>query len=188
MKTITFSSNQLQSLKNTISILLMIFVTGFFLGGCEQSKPTTPLIKKPVKKYSKTTILKGIVNNDKNEVNEGLIKVTDEKGKAITSTELQKDNHYTIEIPADTTLPIVLTFQPKNSSQDKLISVAVDPYIKTYDITPRTTAIAEYAKSLGGYTHSNIVQAANSGVNAPGKNRTSSTFRGDPTTQYGGWH
>jgi len=188
MKTITFSSVQKQSFNNVISILLIMLVAGFFLGGCEQSKPTAPLIKKPVKKYSKTTTLKGTVNNDKNKINAGVIKVTDVKGKAIATTELQKNNHYSIEIPADTTLPIILSFHPKESSQDKLISVAVDPYIKTYDITPRTTAIAEYAKSLGGYTHSNIVQAANSGVNAPGKNRTSATFRGDPTQQYGGWH
>ena len=163
-------------------------MAGIFLGGCEQSKPTSPLIKKPVKIYSKTTTLKGTVNNDKNKINAGQIKVTDEKGKAIATTELQKDNHYTVEIPAETTLPIILTFYPKNANQDQLISVGVDPYIKTYDITPRTTAIAKYAKSLGGYTHSNIVQAANSGVNAPGRNRTSSTFRGDPTKQYGGWH
>lgn len=187
MKIDNFSSNQLVY-KQSISTLLIMFITCFFLGGCEEIKPTTPLIKKPVKKYSKVTTLKGTVNNDKNAIKTGLIKVTNKKGKVITTTELQNNNHYTVEIPADTTLPIILTFYPKGANKDQLVSVAVDPYIKTYDITPRTTAIAEYAKSLGGYTHSNMVQAANSGVAAPGKNRTSATFRGDPTKQYGGWH
>ncbi len=188
MKNHIFLHDHMPAFKQSISTLLIIFITSFVLGGCGQDKPTAPLIKKPVKKYSKLTTLKGTVTNDKKTINAGLIKVTDEKGKAITKTELQNDNHYTVEIPANTTLPIILTFYPKGANKDQLVSVAVDPYIKTYDITPRTTAIAEYAKSLGGYTHSNMVQAANSGVAAPGKNRTSATFRGDPTKQFGGWH
>jgi hypothetical protein len=188
MKNYIFSRKQAPAFKKSISTLLFIFTTSFLLGGCGQDEPTAPLIKKPVKKFSKLTTLKGTVYDDKKTIKAGLIKVTNEKGNVITTTELQNDKHYTVEIPADTTLPIILTFYPKGANKDQLISVGVDPYVKTYDITPRTTAIAEYAKSLGGYTHSNILQAANSGVSAPGRNRTSSTFKGDPTKQFGGWH
>jgi hypothetical protein len=188
MKIHIFSRDQMLAFKQPLNSILILLITSFFLSGCGQDKPTAPLIKKPIKKYSKLTTLNGTITNDKKTIKAGQIKVTDEKGKVIATTELQNDNHYTVEIPAETTLPIILTFYPKGANKEQLISVAVDPYIKKYDITPRTTAIAEYAKSLGGYTHSNMVLAANSGVAAPGKNRTSATFRGDPTKQFGGWH
>ncbi len=168
-------------------LLLITFGSSFFLAGCSDDKPNKPLIKAQIKKYNKATVLKGSVSDDKQTSLSGEVKVTDEQGNLITIAKLQKNNRFTVEIPAQTTLPIILTFDPDNGS-NKLISVAVDPFIKIYEINPRTTAIAEQAKALGGYTVANIMQAANSAVNAPGRNRTSANFRGDPTKQYGGWH
>lgn len=182
----TLLNNKIARLKNLLIFLLITFISLTFTG-CNDNKPNNPLIKTPTKKYSKLTILKGSVSNDKETELSGEIKVTDEQGKVIATGKLEKDNHFVVDIPAGTTLPIILTFH-STDGKDKLISVAVDPFIKSYEINPRTTAIAKQAKSLGGYTVANIMQAANSAVNAPGRNRTSANFRGDPTKQYGGWH
>ncbi len=176
------------NLFNKLPVLLLIVLSSsFMLTGCNDDKPNKPLIKTQIKKYNKATVLKGSVSDDKQTSLSGEVKITDEQGNIITTAKLQKNNRFTVEIPAGTTLPIVLTFDPGNGG-NKLISVAVDPYIKIYEINPRTTAIAKQAKALGGYTVVNIMQAANSAVNAPGRNRTSANFRGDPTKQYGGWH
>jgi hypothetical protein len=51
-----------------------------------------------------------------------------------------------------------------------------------------TTSIAKKAQALGGYTHANMVQAAEDTAKVPDANKTTAGFRGDPTTQYGGWH
>ncbi|HCT99478.1 MAG TPA: hypothetical protein DF614_05290 [Methylococcaceae bacterium] len=58
----------------------------------------------------------------------------------------------------------------------------------SYDINALTTRIAQRAKSLGGYTRQNMVLAAGDSVNVPDANKTTTGFRGDPTSQYGGWH
>jgi hypothetical protein len=93
-----------------------------------------------------------------------------------------------LEIPAGTALPILLNFTPEAPKADKLISVAVLPNSSRYDINPLTTAIAKQAKALGGYTRRNLSRAAEDKVNVPDANKTSTGFRGDPTSQYGGWH
>jgi hypothetical protein len=51
-----------------------------------------------------------------------------------------------------------------------------------------TTAIAKAAKTMGGYTRTNMVRAAEETVSVPEGNKTSTGWKGDPTTQYGGWH
>jgi hypothetical protein len=83
---------------------------------------------------------------------------------------------------------LTLIPDPQSESQDKLIAVAIYPTIKKYDINDYTTLIAKKAKAMGGYTHSNMVLAADSTVGVPEANKTSTGFRGDPTKQYGGWH
>jgi hypothetical protein len=68
------------------------------------------------------------------------------------------------------------------------ISVVVDADVTNYDINSFTTNIAAKAKSLGGYTRKNMILAASDSVHTPDANKTSAGFRGDPTSQYGGWH
>jgi hypothetical protein len=51
-----------------------------------------------------------------------------------------------------------------------------------------TTFIAKKAKTLGCYNHANMVRAAEDTASVPDSNKTTEEFRGDPTTQYGGWH
>ena len=71
---------------------------------------------------------------------------------------------------------------------EKLITAVVHPTITQYDINPLTTLIAKKAKSMGGYSHANMVRAAEGTVTVPDANKTTEGFRGDPTTQYGSWH
>ena len=105
----------------------------------------------------------------------------------IANTQLGKGNHYSVTIPSGTVLPLILTFSTEEN-KDKLVAVALYPAIKVYDINDTSTAIASSAKTRGGYTHKNMVFAADNLVGVPDANKTSTGFRGDPTKQYGGWH
>lgn len=171
-----------------ILILLSPILTG--CGKDDNSNKSYTSTQQKIQKYSKDTVLKGKVSNEKGPLSNGEITVTDSKGKAVTKTRLENDNHYSLTIPAGTELPITLSFTPTDdsSSKEKLISVVIYASITKYDITELTTLIAKTAKSLGGYTHANMVRAAANTVGVPDANKTSSGFRGDPTKQYGGWH
>ena len=170
-----------------IKVILMASVASLFLVACDDQKKKSPAIKVPVQTYKQIKVLNGSVLDEKGPVLEGILKVTDSKGREVASTHLQKSKNYSVEIPAGTTLPIVLTIKPKGSS-DKLRAVVISPAVSSYDISPLTTTIAKRAKELGGYTYSNMVMAADSTVGVPDANKTSTGFRGDPTKQYGGWH
>jgi hypothetical protein len=80
-----------------------------------------------------------------------------------------------------------LTFSAE-SSEDKFVSAVIDNIITKYYINPSTTAIAKAAKDMGGYTRANMVRAAENTIHTPDANKTKTGWRGDPTTQYGGWH
>jgi len=139
-------------------------------------------------KYNKTTTLSGKVSNKESNIRAGEVKATDGKNKFITSTQINKDSYFSISIPAGTELPITLSYSPTSTDKDKLISVVIYPTFTKFDINDLTTLIAKKAKSLGGYSHSNMSIAADSTVGIPDANKTSTGFRGDPTSQYGGWH
>lgn len=137
----------------------------------QQSKPVT----QSVTKYTATSVLlSGKVDNGAN------VQAIDEKQNVIASTTVE-NGRYKIEIPAQTKLPIILR-------SGDLISVVVDIDLKNYDINNLTTEIAAKAKALGGYTRQNMVLAASNSVRTPDANKTSTGWRGDTTSQYGGWH
>lgn len=177
-----------QKIKNILSILLFSLI----LIGCgeDDKKTKKGFYKQQTQKYSKETTLKGKISNTNGAINGGQIIVTDLKGKKIAETMIQTDKNYSVKIPSGTELPIVLTFTPdsKSTAKDELISVVIYTSIKKYDVNELTTLIAKNAKALGGYTHANMVMAADSTVGIPDANKTSTGFRGDPTKQYGGWH
>jgi len=174
----------------SLPILLMFFIASFFITGCEKSNQNNSPIQQVIKKYDKATILEGTVSNNDGPIKKGIIKVTDNKEQLVASTTLQNSSHYSVEIPANTVLPIVLTFYPDDDAvnTEKLITAVVHPTITQYDINPLTTAIAKKSQSMGGYNHANMVRAAEGTVTIPDANKTTEGFRGDPTTQYGGWH
>lgn len=174
----------------TTALLLLVSLV---LNGCNDNSKNNKKsfsVQQKIQKYTKETTLTGKVSNKQRQKSSGEIKVTDSKGKLVTTTQLQKNNHYSVTIPPGTELPILLSFYADNNSinKDKLKTVVIYTSIKKYDINELTTLIAKKAKALGGYTHTNMVLAADSTVGVPDANKTSTGFRGDPTKQYGGWH
>ena len=163
------------------TVLLAILTTG-----CEQDQKTAKVFPAVIKKYAKATLLEGVISNNKGVIKTGVVEVTDENGHLITHVAVD-NGHYQVEIPANTVLPILLTFSSE-SSTEKLVAAIIHDTITKYEINPLTTAIAATAKAMGGYTHANMTRAAAETVHAPDANKTTTGWRGDPTTQYGGWH
>ena len=180
--------------KNKISgTLLTVILAGFLLTACDSndnSRKTILSANTTVRKYDQAVTLQGAVSNKGGPVTSGKISVTNEKGSVIASTLLKNSDRYSIEIPAGTPLPILLTVNPESKQSDnQALQVAViDPTLKKYDINLLTTAIAKKARAMGGYTYINMRQAAMSSTSTPDANKTTGGFRGDPTRQYGGWH
>lgn len=157
-------------------MIKFLLVTALLLTGCndmQQSKPAT--IQKVNQQFTATSVqLFGKVENGSS------VEAIDEKENLIVSTAVE-NGRYKMEIPAQTPLPIILR-------SGDFISVVVDSDLKNYDINALTTEIAKKAKALGGYTRQNMVLAASNSVRTPDANKTSTGWRGDTTTQYGGWH
>lgn len=170
-----------------IKAVFITSMTSLFLSACGDQQKKSPAIKVSVQKYKQDKVLKGTVLDEKGPVREGDINVVDETGRVVATTSLDSSKNYSVEIPAGTILPIVITVKPKGSSE-KLKAVVISTAVSRYDISPLTTKIANRAKELGGYTRANMVLAADSTVGVPDANKTTTGFRGDPTTQYGGWH
>jgi hypothetical protein len=174
-------------MKHTVlfSLLLATF-SSVVITGCDQDHKTAKVGQVIVKKYKAATTLEGVVSNNKAVIKTGRVEVTDEKGHLITHVAVD-DSHFIVEIPANTVLPILLTFSSE-ASKDKFVTAVIDDMITKYYINPSTTAIAKAAKEMGGYTRANMVRAAENTVHTPDANKTTTGWRGDPTTQYGGWH
>lgn len=173
-------------MKRTLLFTVLLALSAFVLTGCEQEKKTAKTSLAAVKKYAQATVLEGVVSNDKGVIKTGTVEVSDENGRLITQAAVDK-GHYRVEVPANTVLPILLTFSSE-SGTEKLVTAVIHNTITKYEINPATTAIAKAAKAMGGYTHANMIRAADSSVHAPDTNKTTTGWRGDPTTQYGGWH
>lgn len=174
-------------MKHTVLFsLLLATLCSFAITGCDQGQKTAKVSQAVVKKYTKATALEGVVSNNKGVIKTGRVEVIDEKGHLITYVAVD-DGHFNVEIPANTILPILLTFSSE-SSEEKLVTAVIDDIITKYYINPSTTAIAKAAKEMGGYSRANMVRAAENTVHTPDANKTTTGWRGDPTTQYGGWH
>jgi len=172
--------------RSTLSKALLVILGALAISACGQdSKPATT-IPAVVKKYAQATVLEGSVSNEKGLVKTGTVAVNAENGQLITQVAVD-NGHYSVEIPANTVLPILLTFSAE-SGNEKLVAAVVHNSITKYEINKLSTAIAAAAKAMGGYTHANMIRAAERTVHTPDANKTTTGWRGDPTTQYGGWH
>jgi hypothetical protein len=167
-------------------LLLLATLCSEVITGCDQSQNAAKVGQVVIKKYTKATTLEGVISNNKGAIKAGRVEVTDEKGRFITQVAVD-DSHFRVEIPVNTVLPILLTFSSE-SSADKMVTAVIDAMNTKYFINPSTTAIAKAAKEMGGYTRANMVRAAENTVHIPDANKTTTGWRGDPTTQYGGWH
>jgi hypothetical protein len=166
--------------------ILLVTLSGFAITGCDQGQNTAKVSQPAVKKYAQATMLEGSVSNNSGVIKTGTLEVTDENGHPITHVDVD-NSHFRVEIPANTVLPILLTFS-SGANTEKLVTAVIYDTITKYYINPSTTAIAKAAKAMGGYTRANLDRAAENTVHVPDANKTSAGWRGDPTTQYGGWH
>jgi len=157
------------------------------IAGCSNEQASKTAIPTKVKQYKTLKTLTGRISNEKGAVVEGQLQVKDSQGNLVAVAQLNGKKQYSIDIPAGTFLPLVLTVN-SDSLAEPLTAVIISPVVSQYDISTLTTKIAQRAKALGGYTYSNMVLAADSTVGVPDANKTSTGFRGDPTKQYGGWH
>jgi hypothetical protein len=167
------------------SVLLALIING-----CDSKPQTTAVSKDIPEKYASVATLQGLVADDNGPVKSGVVTAKTEKGELLASTELDGSPRYSLEIPAGTELPLILSYAPSaNAGEDqRMISVVVHAGASKFDINPLTTRITKQAKALGGYNHRNLVRAAEDTATVPEANKTTAGFRGDPTKQYGGWH
>ncbi|ASF45264.1 hypothetical protein [Methylovulum psychrotolerans] len=154
------------------------------LTACEKNSPPKVGIHQAVKTFPSATVLKGLVSTKSGPIKAGEVTLSDAQHQLIAKAAIT-DGHYQLEVAAATPLPVILS---SSAGGEALIAAIVDPSVSQYDLNPLTTAIAHKAQALGGYTRANMVVAAETMINAPDANKTSTGFRGDPTTQYGGWH
>lgn len=167
-----------------------IFCWCLLLMGCDQEKPKVFNQPEVIQKYEREVVLQGSVIANAAAAKTGKVEARLLNGALLAEVQLENSSKYQLTIPAGTVLPIILTYLPLEADKDrqKLVSVVVQSGLYKYDINPLTTLIAARAMALGGYTSKNMIQAAADSVHVPDANKTSSGFRGDPTTQYGGWH
>lgn len=173
-------------MKHTALSKALLLLGALAVSACGQDPKPAASAPAVVKKYAQATVLEGAVSNDKGLLKTGTVTVNAENGRLITQVAVD-NGHYRVEIPADTVLPIVLTFSSA-AGTEKLVAAVVHSSITQYEINLLSTAIAAAAKAMGGYTHANMVRAAEHTVHTPDANKTTTGWRGDPTTQYGGWH
>jgi hypothetical protein len=168
---------------------LAFFTVLIALCACNQSKaPQSAAVA--TQQFEQAVTLHGIVANDQGPVKQGLVIAYNEQGRELARTALQADARYELVLPAQTRLPLLLNYLADEHTppSQRLIAAVVHTSMKKYDINPRSTQIAQQAKQMGGYTHKNMVGAAEGTGIVPDDNKTTAGFRGDPTKQYGGWH
>jgi hypothetical protein len=172
------------------SLSCIFFLSGLIYGCSDQKSATTQTQAREIKKFTQETTLKGLVSDDKGRIKAGDIRALSAKNKIISTAEVQTNGQYLLKIPKDTALPLLLkvSFLDKKNTKIELTAAVVYNSMTKFNINPLSSKIAKKAKSLGGYTHLNMVVAAKSMVAMPDDNKSTQGFRGDPTKQYGGWH
>lgn len=166
------------------ALLLAVAASLPVLVACESRQAQTIAPHAAAKTFSDAALLQGVASNGQGTVKTGELSLLDGQNHILASAPLN-NGHYQLAVPANTPLPVLLSLTVGGGT---LLAAIVDPSVTRYDINPLTTAIAKKAKALGGYTRANMIVAAESTINAPEANKTSTGFKGDPTTQYGGWH
>jgi hypothetical protein len=170
---------------------LLILLSSVFLNGCDSKQPSNSLPAQTTsKQYEKATTLHGAVSDDNGFATHGTVTATHLDGEVIGSTTLQESKNYSLEIPANTRLPLLLTFSSadKEKAETDFVAVVIHPAITKYDINPLTTAIAKKAMTLGGYTDTNLRQAAETVSSMSDNAKATAGAHGNPTQRYGGWH
>jgi len=172
--------------QNILTPILLIICSTLVMTGCNKEPKTAKTTQTAIKSFQQSALLQGVVSNNSGVIKAGKVEATNENGQIISQTTVE-NGHYRLQIPAHTALPVLLSFSPETGTE-RLVAVVINDSVTEYYINPTTTAIAKAAKAAGGYTHANMVRAAENTTHVPDANKTSTGWRGDPTTQYGGWH
>ena len=184
------------SIIRDISLSLSLLATASLLTGCgsETSNNTdtnsalggTTILSK---RYDQAVTVSGVVSNADGSVDHAEIQASDQSGEIIATTQLQGAKVYTLEIPAGSVFPLVLSASI-DSNGETFKALMISPSLKKVDINPFSTQIIDKALALGGFSEKNIMQATmtTSKASLGRSNRTEAGFSGDPTRQYGGWH
>jgi len=163
-----------------LSIFLAICIASI-ITACEDS-PRKPVQQAATVRFIAASTLEGQVTDRNGLLKTGKVLLSDAQNQVLAIADIQ-EGRFQVTVSENTALPLVLSVESAD-----LRAVVIDPWQKRYDINTLTTVIAEKAKALGGYSRSNMVRAAETTVDMPAANRTSTGFRGDLTTQYGGWN
>ena len=176
-------------MKKLILILLSVSV----LIGCgsnnnnskSQSSPTASVLK-----HNKAVTVTGIARVGKSRITSGKVVIAGIKGAVKASAHFKDSPSFSLEIPAGTSYPVLLSVYPDTEpfKRTTLKVVVMNPYSKDQVVTRTTTAIAESALALGGYTAKNMMQATRTTSPFPDRDTSVEGFNGDPTAQFGGWH
>ena len=126
----------------------LILAIAWAITACNPNPAPKASIAQSAKTFPIATLLQGSVSDKKGLVHNGKVDLNDSQNRTIASIPLN-NGHYQLEIPADTPLPVTLSVDDPGGT---LLVAIVDPTISHYDINPLTTAIAQKAKTLGGYT------------------------------------
>ncbi|MEN8260270.1 MAG: hypothetical protein ABFS02_06745, partial [Pseudomonadota bacterium] len=139
----------ISNLKKLPKMLVLILIAPCFLPACGEAEKSGVVFDEPVQKYDKEVTLSGSVRDKKGAVTKGKIVATDDKGNTIASALLENTNRYSIVIPPNTALPILLKAYPEDGEfkGKSLVVAIVRSTLKHFDINPLTTAIAAKAKS-----------------------------------------
>lgn len=111
--------------------------------------------------------IEGNIQDQHGPIMNSRLEVTDKSGRAVQSTELTADNHYSIRVPAGTAYPIVLTAYPTGESAANATpvkAVVTSPLADRMDVTDVSTIVVESAISLGGLTAENIAKASGAAI------------------------
>ncbi|MEQ1530592.1 MAG: hypothetical protein ABL925_14850, partial [Methylococcales bacterium] len=136
-------------------ILLVGLLALLSLIGCENStKAKNSLV-------SNVNHVQGIVADRDGPVTTGKIVVTDKNGKTITTVNLNNSASYSLDLPADTDYPVVLTCP---AADEVLEAVIVDASVVQQDITHMSSLVVRSARDLGGINKENMVRAAGNAI------------------------
>ena len=163
-------------------------IAALWLTACGDNAPSPSTAATP-------TRLTGHVSNDDGPVGHARIEAKDANGQVTAKAELQGgSNTYQLSLPAGTAYPVILTAYPQATPAAPLKAAVSSPLAAEQDISPITTIIVDTALSLGGLTEPNLAKAAGAAISlrkksgGSGGGATTESFKGDPTTQHGGWH
>ncbi len=118
------------------------------------------------------------------------IQASDRDGQAIGTVPVDSEGHFSLQVPAGASYPLVLT-AAVSGLDTPLKAVIREAGVTEQDISPMTTIVVDTALSLGGLTEANLTKAAGAAISQrkkSGGTGSSTGFKGDPTKQYGGWH